>query len=226
MTGFELRQARASGQWTQKKAAERLGVTQAYLSMLERAERPVSDALARRAVDLFEVPATLLPLPEYAPGGFDEKRFKQALGMLGYSGFAYLSGDTKFNPAAVLMHGLDTDDLDARVAEALPWLPATFPLMDWEWLTRYSKLNDRQNRLAFVVSVASEVAARRGDIETAKLLSVQVQRLERSRLATEDTFCKDSMTRAERAWLRQHRSEAARHWSLLTDLSAEQVTHA
>lgn len=226
MTGSELKDARAVKQWTQRDAAERLGVTQAYLSMVERAERPVSVELGRRAVTLFEVPATALPLPEYRPGGFDERGFKQALGALGYPGFAYLGGEARFNPAEVLMHALDENDLDARVVEALPWLAATYPSMDWNWLLCNSKLYDRQNRLAFVVSFAAEVAAKRGDSKTATMLAAQVQRLEQSRLATEDTLCKDSMTRAERTWLRTHRSKTAKHWNLLTDLSAEQVEYA
>jgi hypothetical protein len=194
--------------------------------MVERAERPVSQALGRRAADLFEVAATSWPLPEYSSGGFDERRFKQALGILGYPGFAYLGGEARFNPAEVLMHALDTDDLDARIVEALPWLPFTYPAMDWSWLMRCSKLHDRQNRLAFVVSVAAEVAAKRGNTEGATLLAAQVRRLERSRLASEDTLCKDSMTRAERAWLRTQRTTKAKHWNLLTDLSAEQVDYA
>jgi len=226
MTGIELKDARAGKQWTQRDAAERLGVTQAYLSMVERAERPVSVKLGRRAVEVFEVAATTLPLPEYKSGGFDERRFKQALGTLGYPGFAYLGGEARFNPAEVLMRALDETDLDSRVVEALPWLPATYPAMDWNWLIRNSKLNDRQNRLAFVVSLGVDLAAKRGDLKSAATLSTQVQQLERSRLATEDTLCRDSMTRAERAWLRAHRSKVAKHWNLLTDLSAEHVDYA
>jgi hypothetical protein len=33
------------------------------------------------------------------------------------------------------------------------------------------------------------------------------------------------MTRAERAWLREHRSKSAEHWNLLTDLTVEQLDH-
>jgi hypothetical protein len=33
------------------------------------------------------------------------------------------------------------------------------------------------------------------------------------------------MTRAERAWLREHRSKLAEHWNLLTDLAVEQLDH-
>jgi hypothetical protein len=33
------------------------------------------------------------------------------------------------------------------------------------------------------------------------------------------------MTRAERAWLREHRPKSAEHWNLLTDLTVEQLDH-
>jgi len=57
-------------------------------------------------------------------------------------------------------------------------------------------------------------------------LAARVAKLEPSRLAKEDTLCKESMTRAERAWLRKHRPESAEHWNLLTDLTVEQLDHA
>jgi len=65
VTRDELKYARKASAWTQAQAATRLGVTQAYLSMVERGERAVSSELASRAVDVFEVPATALPLTEY-----------------------------------------------------------------------------------------------------------------------------------------------------------------
>lgn len=33
------------------------------------------------------------------------------------------------------------------------------------------------------------------------------------------------MTQAERNWLRTHRTSAAAHWNLLTDLKAEHLVH-
>ena len=65
VTGDELKNARKASAWTQAQAAARLGVTQAYLSMVERGERAVSSELASKAVEVFEVPATALPLTEY-----------------------------------------------------------------------------------------------------------------------------------------------------------------
>lgn len=56
MTGAEFKNARKASSWTQVQAAARFGVTQGYLSMVERGERSVSSELASRAVEVFEVP--------------------------------------------------------------------------------------------------------------------------------------------------------------------------
>jgi transcriptional regulator with XRE-family HTH domain len=226
MTGVELRAARVAASLTQQDAAARLGVSQAYLSMVERGARPVSAELAARVMAVFEVPATSLPLRAYTSASTDEFDFKQALGSLGYPGFAYLGGPTKMNPAEFLMRAIDTDDLDARVTESLPWVAASFAAMDWEWLLVNAKVHDRQNRLAFVMALGSDTARNRGDFVSAEELSRRVAGLERSRLAGEDTLCKESMTRAERTWLKDRRTPLAAHWNLLADLTLEQVDYA
>jgi hypothetical protein len=46
------------------------------------------------------------------------------------------------------------------------------------------------------------------------------------RLSEEDTLCHDSMTEAERKGVREHRSAAAAHWNLLTDMRVEHLSHA
>ena len=74
------------------------------------------------------------------------------------------------------------------MVEALPWLAYTYPEMDWEWLTRNAKLNDRQNRLGFVVDLAEEYAEKVGDASRKKSLYQNKAVLERSRLAKEDTL--------------------------------------
>jgi hypothetical protein len=42
----------------------------------------------------------------------------------------------------------------------------------------------------------------------------------------EDTLCHESMTEAERRWLRERRPEEARHWNLLTGLVPEHLSYA
>jgi hypothetical protein len=49
--------------------------------------------------------------------------------------------------------------------------------------------------------------------------------LDRSRLVKEDTLCHDSLTEAERKWLRVNRPAEAAHWNLLTDMQAENLPH-
>ena len=225
MTRVELKSARKASSWTQAQAAARLGITQAYLSMVERGERAVSSELASRAVEVFEVSATALPLAEYQTRSRDAGFFQTMLGSLGYPGFAYLRSSVRLNPVELLMEALDSDDLDSRVTEALAWLPLAYPHLNWDWLTANAKLRDRQNRLGFVVELARQAAEKGGSSQVGEELAARVAKLEPSRLAKEDTLCKESMTRAERAWLRKHRPESAEHWNLLTDLTVEQLDH-
>lgn len=228
MDGKALRDARQAKEWTQKEAARALGVTQAYLSMLERGTRGVSAEVARKAVQLLDLPPTALPLRlPTAPSKTGRKRdLGVELGALGYPGFAYLRAKVRRNPAGVLLDALNESDLDARVAEGLPWLALTYVDMDWDWLVRNAKVQDRQNRLGFAVSLATELAQANGDNKREQQLRDHLSVLERARLAREDTFCRDSMTEVERVWLRQHRGGAARHWNLLTDMESKHLAYA
>lgn len=226
MTGLQLRYARQSAGWTQEKTATRLGVTQAYLSMMEKGRRPVATELAVRAVSLLKAPPTTLPLVREESHSAAVSDFQKALGSLGYPGFSYLHHGKKRNPAEVLFFALNQADLDSRVVEALPWLAFTFADLDWNWLVPQVKVHDRQNRLGFVVQLANEVAGWRFAEERRSALDKVKNGLERSRLASEDTLCHDSMTVAERNWLRQKRPASAEHWNLLSDLTVEHLAWA
>lgn len=225
MTGEALKAGREEANLTQQEAASRLGLTQAYLSMLERGRRPVTTELAAQAIKVFHLPPTALPLGVDQSSTLDESAFKAELGALGYPGFSYLRGKSHYNPARLLFLALDQDDLDRRVVEAIPWLAYTYPELDWEWLTRNAKLNDRQNRLGFVVDLAEEVAEKAGEASLRKSLSQNKALIERSRLAKEDTLSHESMTQAERKWLRRNRPPKARHWNLLTDLDVRHLAY-
>lgn len=225
MTGETLKAGREEANLTQQEAASRLGLTQAYLSMLERGRRPVTTELATEVIKVFHLPPTALPLDADLHSTLDESAFKAELGALGYPGFSYLRGKSHYNPARLLFLALDQGDLDRRVVEALPWLAYTYPDMDWEWLTRNAKLHDRQNRLGFVVDLAEEVAEKAGETSLRKALSQNRTLIERSRLAREDTLSNESMTQAERKWLRQNRPSKARHWNLLTDLDVRHLAY-
>ena len=224
MTGNQLRAARLARRWTQAQSAVRFGVTQAYVSMMERGLRPVPRRFARKLVRSGQLPATALPIA-HAPR-LTSNELTEQLGALGYPGFAYLREKPRYNPAALLLAAVMQEDMDARAAEALPWLVWKYAEMDWNWLEKNAKLHDLQNRLGFVVSLASRVAEKMCDPEARRRLSAIQERLDHSRLAREDTFCRGSMTLAERNWLRQSRSADAAHWNLLTGLTAEQLKHA
>jgi hypothetical protein len=101
----------------------------------------------------------------------------------------------------------------------------TYVDVDWNWLVRNAKVRDRQNRLGFAVSLANEVAEREGEGARASKLRQCLEDLESARLTREDTFCHDSMTQAERVWLREHRSPSAAHWNLLTDMRGEHLAY-
>lgn len=225
MTNADLKTARLNAMWTQQQAASRLGLTQPYLSMVERGRRPVTTGLAAQALKVFDLPPTALPLEAGDFKPLKEDEIKSDLGALGYPGFSYLRGRPRRNPAQLLFNVLNQPDLDARVVEALPWLTCTFVDMDWDWLVTNAKVQDRQNRLGFVVELAGEFAKRAGDGERSKRLGEYQSSLSRSRLMREDTLCHDSMTNAERKWLRQNRPPEAKRWNLLTDLDVRHLAY-
>ena len=160
MDGQRLREARLRKGWTQQEMAARLGLTQAYFSMLEKGRRQLPKALGRKLVRALDAAPTALPLPEEsfgAPAG--SERLRGELAALGYPGFAHVPGRARRNPAEVLLKALNEADLDSRVVEALPWLALTYADLDWDWAVRNAKLLDRQNRLGFVTTVAQQLAA-------------------------------------------------------------------
>jgi transcriptional regulator with XRE-family HTH domain len=221
MTGGELRTGRKQRGWTQTELAERLGVSQGYVCLLERAQRPVPAALAQKATRLLDLPATALPLGSTSTALADDA-VTTALATLGYPGFAYRRRRQGLNPAEVLLRSLKTANLDARVVEALVWVALTYANLDWDWLVRQAKVEDLQNRLGFLVTLARQLAEQRDNAEAVPRLTRAEQALEYSRLQREDAF-RVSMTEAERRWLREHRSPEATRWNVLTSLNASEL---
>ena len=236
MTGVQLKQAREARGWTQADTARRLKVTQAYVSMLEGEHRRVPPRLARKTLRLLPVSPTALPLPEAVAKASERERpsenlwseddFAQELGTLGYVGFRYLKGNApRWNPAELLLGMLRRRELDARLREALPWVPFQFVEMDWEWLVREAKLHNAQNRLGFVMTLAHRLTLRKR-AGVPRHFEEALACLKDSRLAKEDTLCHASMTQVERRWLRENRPPEALEWNLLTDLKVEDLAHA
>jgi len=157
----------------------------------------------------------------------DENRLASELAALGYPGLSHLKPrNHKTNPAELLLSALSKDNLDSRLVEALPWVLLKFPDLNWQRLANAAQTRDLQNRLGFVTSIARKLAEQRGEHEKAALLAQHEAALERSRLLREDTLCHNSLTQAERRWLRKNRPQEAKHWRLLTDLTTEQLDHA
>lgn len=147
------------------------------------------------------------------------------LAALGYPGFSHLTPHRKRSPAEVVLSALQVANLDSRVTEALPWVLLAYPDLDWQWLLREVLVQELQNKLGFLSNLARRLAEKLGRLETAKQLGEHEATIERARLAREETLCHDSLTQAERTWLRSNRSKEAEHWDLLTDLSPEHLSH-
>lgn len=220
-----LQMARRGKGWTQHEMAQKLGVSQPYLSLLEQGRRPLTKRLLAKVQRYLEVPVSELPVDDPRPN-VSAQRVAEALGGLGYPGFTYLKRGVRWHPAQVLLTALAQANLETRLAEALPWVVLHYADLNWDWLLDRVKVKDVQNRLGFVVTLARRVAERRADRQTMLTLSTVEQRLERARLVKEDTLGRESMTTAERRWLQAKRPPDAQHWNLLTDLAAERLPYA
>jgi transcriptional regulator with XRE-family HTH domain len=226
MTAAEWTTGRTKTGLTQVTAARSLGVSQPYLSQLEKGLREASDALARRAARLYKLPPTVLPLPatqnvrDVSPNDL-QRRFAA----LGYPGFEHVRSGAVTNPAEAVLNAVVKRDLDTRLVEAVPWVLSNYPDLDWGWLRDHAKLRNAQNRLGYLVNLAASYTLPARP-RAAEVLSKWKMELEEARLASEGTLCRDSMPEREKTWLRENRPEAAVHWNLLTSLIADQLPYA
>ncbi len=230
MKGALLKAVREKAEWTQVKLAKRLGVTQAYVSLMETGKRRVPLRYAHRLMRLLDLSPTMLPVKTTSVLNEPPTNewFETQLARLSYPGFAYRKRPGAMrHPAEVLLAGLAFDELEPRLAEALPWLLLHFEGLDLERLADLAKAKNLQNRLGFMVALARQVAERKQEFER-RLPELRHFEgvLEPSRLAREETFGQGHARERLREWLKRERSEAARHWNLLTDLKAEQLPYA
>jgi transcriptional regulator with XRE-family HTH domain len=227
MTPAEWTTGRKKAGLTQVTAARSLGVSQPYLSQLEKGLRVASDPLARRAARLYELPPTVLPLPGGNVRDVSPNDLQRRFAALGYPGFEHVRSGAVTNPAEAVLNAVVKRDLDTRLVEAVPWVLSTYTDLDWDWLRDHAKLQNAQNRLGYLVHLAGETSHTRPARESAvEVLSKWKMELEEARLASEGTLCRDSMPEREKTWLRENRPEAAVHWNLLTSLSADQLPYA
>lgn len=225
----ELRAYRDAGRLSQGDLARTLGVTQAYISQLERGRRQVSRKLAARLATLprlESLPATVFP-EDLAPLDSVDLDFAADLAALGYPMFQRLdtAPHQPKNPAAVIVSILKPRQVAPSVMAAIPWVLLRFPDINTDWLVAEARLNNLQNRLGFLVDLACDVAESRmasGRFSQAHLVTLEAMRgqLEDSRLAKEDTLARE-LSDSERLFFAAHRCEAARHWNLLTGLTKE-----
>ncbi|HVP53171.1 MAG TPA: helix-turn-helix transcriptional regulator [Terriglobales bacterium] len=228
MRGQEFRVARKQRGWTQMKTAQRLGISQPYLALVENGKRELGPKLTEKAVKVLKLRPTVLPLREKTPGKVNPQSLARQFASLGYPGFAYLRATRKRNPAEVLLTALAQNDLESRLTEALPWLLLHYADMSPEWLVEQARLHNLSNRLGFVVTLAKGAAARRGD--TTSMRHQALDRLEaqlrESRLDKEDTLCQSTLSQREREWLKETRPAEAAYWHLLTDWRPEHLQYA
>jgi len=218
MSSEQLKRARLQLGYNQQQAADRLGVTQAYLSMLERGERNPSPELARKLMHVYGLPPTVLSVSE-VPKNVTPDFLAFELASLGYPGFAHFRrGTRKVNPVEFLLAALAQRNLEARVVEGLPWLVSRYPDMDFGWLVPQARMRNLQNRLGFTVTLTRLASGN-------DVLREPEQALAESKLEREDSFCKE-LNEPERRWLREHSSEEARQWNLLSDLRPDMLRYA
>ena len=224
----QLKQGRTRARLTQVQAAKRLGLSQPYLSLLEKGKRSLTERVARKMANLYGLPPTVLPTVLRKRGSRvpDPERLVRELAALGYPGYAHVGSPEMTNPATLLLNVLSAEEVPPRITQALPWVVAKYPDLDWRNLVSEAKLRDIQNRLGFVVALARELAARDATGNAVEHLERVGSELEESRLVAETTLARESMPESERAWLRENRPPAAQHWNVLTSLTSDEVAAA
>jgi|SRR5208282_1993059 len=221
MTGTEFKDARKEKGLSQCHVAKSLGVSQTYVAFLESDKRPFTPELARKAVTLLKMSPSALPLESRS--STDADRLTRELSALGYPGYTHVRPvHRKRNPAEVLLTALGMKDLEARVAEALPWLLLRYGVTceTKNWLVDQARSRNLTNRVGFTVTLAKQVAEQKGKTssEVHQTLVQLEQELLRSRLAEPDTFCLRHLTDRQREWLETARPDAAKQWNMLTTL--------
>ena len=210
---MKLRRWREQNNLTQVDAARLLGVSQPYLSLLEKGTRPLRRELRDR-----------LSVVRADGGKHDttDDRLRAQLSAHGYPGFAHVDpARPTTEPAVVLLNALSQPTVDARVTEALPWLAREYAdTMDWSWLVEQAKLRNLQNRLGFLMHLANASGVSEPAMKDA------LDELGKARLLAEATFCWDSMPAPTRKLMRERRSPEAEYWNVVSLMRSEGAADA
>jgi transcriptional regulator with XRE-family HTH domain len=199
----KLRRWREQNNLTQVDAARLLGMSQPYLSLLEKGARPVRRELRDRLNAV---------RPDRREHDITDDRLTAQISSLGYPGFTHVEpARPAAEPAVVLLNALSRPTVDARVTEALPWLAREYAdTMNWSWLVQQAKLRNLQNRLGFLIQIASTSQM------TEPAMKNALDELDKARLLAEATFLWDSMPVPTRKWMRERRSPEAEHWNVVS----------
>lgn len=230
MRGTELRAARRGAGVTQERLAQLLGVTQGYVSLLEKGRRVPSPRLTRKVCRVLGLPPTSLPVTttRRGAGGTRPEWVVRCLANLDYPGYAFRKAPgRRVNPAEVLLRTLAQQRVAPRLFEAMPWLLLTYGGFDHKTLVGKARELGVQNRLGFVAALARAVARSNQVFEhrATEMESLQ-SALELHRLANEDALGQDLRSERLRAWVKAVRTSDAAHWNLLTALAPEQLPYA
>jgi transcriptional regulator with XRE-family HTH domain len=228
MKPLTLKEERLRRGWGQVEAAGRLGVSQPYLALLEEGKRPLTTALKRKAAKLYGLQLELPLAARFTPDrNVKAQTLAEHLSRLQYPGFAYVRprGPCK-NPAEVLLTALAQESLEARTAEALPWLLLHYWRMDSQWTVEQAKRLDLQNRFGFVATLARRLSEPTVEANRTQSLRNLEQTLDASRLVREDFFYRPPRNNVERDWLKENSTDDARRWNLFSDLRPEHLQYA
>ncbi len=192
---------------TQVEAASLLGVSQPYLSLMEKGVRSVTPELRSRM--------TVAASPSRRTNSSDDRR-RSDLSALGYPGFAHIKPSrTPVRPHVLLLTVLSQPDADTRIVDALAWVVRNCASkLNFPWLVRQAKLRNLQNRLGFLLQTSAP--------ESPAVVEA-IRELDEARLLKEDTLCWESMRPSTRDMLRERRSPVAARWNIVTSHETETV---
>ncbi len=214
----QVRSARQAAGSHTAAGSQAARISQAYLALLEGGHRPVTAKLASgsRSCTALARPPCRLDSERVDPR--NSASLAAQLAALGYPGFRHLARRHKKNPAAVLLAAILAEDIEVRVIEALPWLVAEYSDLDWEWVIREAKLRDAQNRLGFLVTLARQVAEKRGNNEAANRLGRVGKGWTGRAWFARTPYARPRSPTLSAAGFARVRPPAAHYWNLLTDL--------
>lgn len=215
-----IREAR--GCMAQTEAAKRLGLTQPTLCKLENGLRVPTAVELWNLAQLYKKPlSSFFTTAKKTPAFLTEELVVFSVNYHGYDSLILRKNLDESTPLSVeeTIMAILLYYSEPRLLEAIPVL---FYLndIDFESLYEQAKYYDIQNRLGFVADVTAECFKKRKIKKNFKGLRDLCERLEKIKLAREDSFQEKAGRLSGRmiAYLRQSREEPAAKWNILDRL--------